>query len=137
LIQYDRKQEKWLNNCSLLSTFDFLLKNMLTVSLHKIKLTAPIGLYPQEYILGNSFEVDVDVSLPDAQPWPFADYTKIHEVVMATFSQPGQLLETFVYNIHSSLKVEFSFAGKIKVSVRKMNPPISGEVAYSQVSYEK
>lgn len=109
---------------------------MLTVSLHKIKIIAPHGLYPEEHILGNTFEIDVDISLPDVQPWPFADYTIIQSTVADIFQLPGQLLETFVSNIYLALKAQFPFALKIKVTVRKLNPPMAGEAAYSQVSYE-
>ena len=109
---------------------------MLTVSLHGIKIHAPIGLYPEEKITGNDFEIDVDVWLPDAQPWPFADYTLIHKTVAEIFQQPAELLETVVFNIHSSIKAGIPFAEKIKVTVRKLNPPMKGNVAYSQVCYE-
>jgi dihydroneopterin aldolase len=110
---------------------------MLTVSLHGIKLLAPHGLYPQEHILGNSFEVDVDVALPDAQPWPYADYTLIQKTVAEVFNSKGQLLETFVYNIHGAIKERFPESLKVKVAVRKLNPPMPGTIAYAQVCYEK
>jgi dihydroneopterin aldolase len=110
---------------------------MLTVSLHGIKLFAPHGLYPQEHILGNAFEVDVDIWLPDAQPWPYADYTIIRQTVSDIFLQQGQLLETFVYNIHTALKQTFEASEKVRVAVRKLHPPMPGEVAYAQVCYEK
>lgn len=111
---------------------------MLTVSLHGIRLHAPHGLYPQEHILGNVFEVDVDVYLPvhNGQQWPFVDYTLIHGVVTHVFEQPGQLLETFVQNIYNALRLNVPDAEKIKVVVRKMQPPLQGDVKYSQVSYE-
>ena len=109
---------------------------MLTVSLHGIKIHAPHGLYPEEHILGNSFEVDVDIWLPDAQPWPFADYTLIRKIVANTFEQPGQLLETFVANIHTRLLEKFPIAEKIRVVVRKLHPPMPGDVSYAQVVYE-
>ncbi len=108
---------------------------MLTVSLHGIKIHAPHGLYPEEHILGNAFEIDVDLWLPDAQPWPFADYVLIQKVVADIFNQPGQLLETFTYNIHTALKETFPVAEKIKVCVRKLNPPMPGEVKFAQVCY--
>ena len=109
---------------------------MLTVSLYGIKIHAPHGLYPEEHILGNAFEVDVDVWLPDAQPWPFADYTIIRQTVADIFQQPGQLLEKFTYNIHTALKEVFPVAEKIKVCVRKLHPPMPGEVTFAQVCYE-
>ena len=109
---------------------------MLTVSLHGIKVIAPHGLYPEEHILGNTFEIDVDIFLPDKQPWPFADYTIIQKTAIDVFNMPRQLLETFVMNIHNSLKEKFPVAEKIKVAVKKLHPPMSGDVAYAQVVYE-
>jgi dihydroneopterin aldolase len=109
---------------------------MLTVSLHGIQIIAPHGLYPEEHVLGNTFEVDVDIELLDVQPWPFADYTLVRAIVSNVFNEPGQLLETFVYNIHNQLKAEFPKAIKIKVAVRKLNPPMPGSVKYAQVCYE-
>ncbi len=109
---------------------------MLTVSLHGIKIHAPIGLYPEEKIIGNNFETDVDLWLPDTQPWPFADYTLVQKVVNNAFRQPVELLEQLVLSIHSSIKEKIPFAEKIKVCVRKLNPPMEAEMAYSQVCYE-
>lgn len=99
-------------------------------------MTAPHGLYPQEHVLGNAFEVDVDVFLPDAQPWPYADYTLIHEAVTEIFHREGQLLETFVHNIHTQMKTTFPEATKVRVAVRKLNPPMQGETRFAQVCYE-
>ncbi len=111
---------------------------MLTVSLHGIKLHAPHGLYPQEHILGNNFEVDVDVHIPvpGSEQWPFVDYTVINGIVNNVFQQPGQLLETFVHNIYTALRNTTPNGSKIRVAVRKMNPPMQGDVSYSQVTYE-
>lgn len=111
---------------------------MLTVSLHGIKTHAPHGLYPQENILGNEFEIDVDIYLPvtHAEPWPYVDYTLIQGIVLHVFEQQGQLLETFVQNIHASLKMNVPTAEKIKVAVRKLHPPMKGHVQYAQVCYE-
>jgi dihydroneopterin aldolase len=110
---------------------------MLTVSLHGILLHAPVGLYPEEKISGNDFEIDVDIWLPATQPWPFADYTFIRGIVADVFSKPGDLIETCVAETHQRLKAEFPVAGKIKVCVKKLRPPMPGQVAYSMVCYEK
>lgn len=112
--------------------------SMLTVSLHGIRLHAPHGLYPQEHVLGNEFEVDADVWVPsETTPWPFVDYTAIFAVVNEVFLREGQLLETFTLNIHTALKEVFPIAEKIRVVVRKMHPPLQGSVKYSQVAYER
>ena len=96
----------------------------------------PHGLYPQEEVLGNHFEVDVDITLPGAQPWPYVDYTLVHKVATGIFRQREQLLETIVYNMHTALKTLVPAALTIKVAVRKMRPPMNGETAYAQVCYE-
>ena len=110
---------------------------MLTVSLHGIQLHAPHGLYPQEHVLGNDFEVDVDVFMQvKDKTWPFVDYTMLHSIVKEVFLREGQLLETFVQNIHSSLKENITLAEKVRVAVRKLHPPLEGSVRYSQVCFE-
>lgn len=111
---------------------------MLTVSLHGIKLHAPIGMYAQEQVLGNDFEVDVDVwvDVGVGQPWPFVDYVLIREVVEQNFSQPEQLLETVVQKIYGTLKTRIASAARIRVAVRKYHPPMPGEVNYAQVCFE-
>jgi len=109
---------------------------MLTVSLHGIRLREPYGLYPEEQVVQNEFEIDVDISMPDTHPWPFVDYVLINTVVRSVFSQPAQLLENFVYNIHTALKLNLPAAEKIKVAVRKLHPPMEGDVKFAQVCYE-
>jgi len=111
---------------------------MLTVSLHGIALHAPHGLYPQELVLGNDFEIDVDIWMPTTNdtPWPFVDYTLIQNIVTHVFAQPGQLLETFVQNIHTAIKLNVPDALNARVAVRKLHPPMAGEVKYAQVCYE-
>ncbi|MBA3828246.1 MAG: dihydroneopterin aldolase [Taibaiella sp.] len=110
---------------------------MLTVSLHGIRIHAPHGMYPQENLLGNEFDTDVDVwvATTDA-PWPFIDYTVINSIVSKAFSKKGQLLEAFVKDIHTALKLQVPAAEKIRVSVRKLRPPMGSDVRYAQVTYE-
>lgn len=111
---------------------------MLTVSLHGIRISAPYGLYAEEPVLGNDFEVDLDVSfaISENEQWPFADYTKLNEIARNSFNQQGQLLEALVKEIHSIIKSTFPNAAKAKVAVRKLHPPMPGDVHYSQVCYE-
>lgn len=111
---------------------------MLTISLHGIKLHAKVGLYAEEKIKGNDFEIDVDVFVPagNTSSFPFVDYTVIHAEVKSAFEEEGELLETFVRSIHARLKSKFFEAEKIRVAIRKLNPPLGGDVRYSQVCYE-
>jgi dihydroneopterin aldolase len=111
---------------------------MLTVSIHGIQLHAYVGLYPEEKVTGNNFEIDVDVLVrtEEADAFPFIDYSVIHQIVSEIFRQPGDLLESYVKEIHTSLREAFPEAEKIKVAVRKLQPPLGGDVRYAQVCYE-
>jgi 7,8-dihydroneopterin aldolase/epimerase/oxygenase len=111
---------------------------MLTVSLHGINLHAKIGLYPEEKIKGNDFVVDVDVtvSVSPEEPLPFLDYVIIQALVGEAFQQQGELLETLVRDIHQLLRKEFPMAQKIRVSIKKLNPPMEGRVDYAMVCLE-
>jgi dihydroneopterin aldolase len=111
---------------------------MLTVSLHKIRIHGKHGLYPEEAILGNWFEVDVDIDAPvDAgTEWPFIDYTAVNKTVHDIFIRPTQLLETLVRRIHEALKKISPQGAVITVAIRKMHPPMPGDVGYAQVRFE-
>jgi 7,8-dihydroneopterin aldolase/epimerase/oxygenase len=111
---------------------------MLSISLHGIKLHAPIGLYPQERVVGNYFEIDVDIYMPanNENKWPFIDYSMVYDVVQEIFQQQERLLETVVHKVYTALKEKVPAAEKIKVAVRKLHPPLNGDVHYAQVAYE-
>jgi dihydroneopterin aldolase len=111
---------------------------MLTVSIHGIKIHAYIGLYPEEKETGNNFEIDVDVftNANEDQAFPFIDYSILYNRVSEIFRRPGDLIESYVKEIHTSLKETFPEAERIKVAVRKLLPPLGGDVHYAQVCYE-
>lgn len=111
---------------------------MLTVSLHNISISAKRGLYAEEHKITNDFEVDVDVYVPahSTDSLPFVDYTILREIVAQAFDEPYELLEHFIRDIHTSLKLKFPEAEKVKVVIRKMHPPMPGRVGYSQVAFE-
>ncbi|MES2479824.1 MAG: dihydroneopterin aldolase [Bacteroidota bacterium] len=110
---------------------------MFTVSLHQIKIFAPIGLYPQEKILGNRFEVDLDVDVKDYTEHHFVDYTILNDCIHLVFEAQEEVLELLAIKIYKAVKDRFSFVQRIKITVRKYNPPMRGDVGYSQVIFEK
>ena len=111
---------------------------MLTVSLHNIRIHGKHGLYPEEAVLGNWFEIDVDINAGVAEgvEWPFIDYTLVNTTVHDIFIKPTQLLETLVRRIHEALKAVAPKGSVIAVAIRKMHPPMPGDVGYAQVRYE-
>jgi dihydroneopterin aldolase len=111
---------------------------MLIVSLHGIRIHAGHGLYPQEQILGNSFEVDVDIKMAASagEQWPFVDYTEVRRLVAGVLSHTEQLLETLLRQIYEALRRLVPDALQIRVCLKKMHPPMAGAVQYAMVCFE-
>lgn len=112
---------------------------MLTVSLHSIRIHGPHGLYPEEAVTGNDFEVDVDVRLPATinDEWPLIDYTRINEIVRLVIEgERVPLLEMLVRDIWLRLRKEWPQLSHIKVCIRKLHPPMKGNIKAAQVCFE-
>ncbi|KAA5532102.1 dihydroneopterin aldolase [Taibaiella lutea] len=109
---------------------------MLTVSLSGVKFKAPIGLYPQEAFTQNDIEINISVSMPAIiEELPLIDYTILHQFAMEAVQEPTALLETIVQRIVH--KIEYVYPGsKMTVAVRKLHPPMQGQVDYSEVRWE-
>lgn len=112
---------------------------MLTVSLDTICIRGPHGLYPEEAINGNDFEIDVRLSLPITidQDWPLLDYSRVNEIVRSVLTgETVPLLEMLVRDIYTRIRLEWPDLSLIRVCVRKMHPPMPGKVNFAQVCFE-
>lgn len=109
---------------------------MLTVSLAGVRFHAPVGLYPQEAFLLNEIEINISVSqAADIDELPLIDYTTLHSIAANAVREPAALLETIVQRIVRKIEVQYP-GNKMKVAVRKLNPPMQGQVDYSEVQWE-
>jgi dihydroneopterin aldolase len=97
---------------------------MLTVSLHGIRVVAPIGMYAIEKTEPNTFETDVDVWVraEAGSAWPFIDYAIISGIVADAFTPDKETLEELVQQIHAAIKNAFADADKVRVCIRKLHP---------------
>lgn len=112
---------------------------MLTVSLNTIKIRGPHGLYPEEAIHGNDFEIDIVLQIPVGikDEWAWVDYSRVNEIVREVMlGETVPLLETLVRDIYTRIKDEWPHLAKVQVCVRKLNPPMPGTVNYAQVCFE-
>lgn len=110
---------------------------MLRVSLHKIALSACYGLYASEQEIPNQFEVDVDVFFETENP-PFLDYVEIYELAGTAFSEnkQAQTLENAARLIQERVRLLAGTAARVRVAVRKLQPPVHGRVAYAEICLE-
>ena len=111
---------------------------MIKVALHKVKFFAYHGFYPEEQILGNHFLVDAEVefnseNIGDDEISNTVNYEKLYSILAEEMKQPRKLLETLVQEMIVKIRSEFPFVETIKVGLKKLNPPLPGEVKYSLV----
>lgn len=118
---------------------------MIKVALQGIQFFAYHGFYPEEQILGSHFIVDVSVEFPqqhhyvDDEIAHTINYEQLNEFVTIEMKHTRKLLETVVEGIMDRVKEAYHFAGIIKVSITKLNPPLPGNVASSfvEITYHK
>lgn len=101
------------------------------------------GCLSEETLIGGFFEVDVDL-------WcnfkPSADtdnlhltinYVDVNRIVEEEMALPSKLIETVAYRITKRLKETFDILTKTRVEIRKINPPLEGDVDYVAVIVEE
>ena len=100
------------------------------------------GVFEQEKIIGNIFEVDLCfiLSLQKAAETDdiseTIDYAKARSMVEEIMkSNPMNLIETISLKIGEKLSTEFDI-DSLEVKVRKLNPPMEGETEYSEVTMQ-
>jgi len=118
---------------------------MVKVALQGVQFFAYHGYYPEERIKGNNFIVDAEVEFLQQQHFDTdeiahtVNYEQLYAIVARHMQTPRKLLETVVQSIIDDLKAEYPFAQTIRVGLKKLNPPLPGNVACSfiQITYHK
>ena len=112
---------------------------MITISLHGAEFFAFHGFYPEEQKLGCKFIVDVDVSFTPPgdikadKIGNTVDYEQVYGIVEQQMKKTAKLIETVAQGIADNVKEQFSFADNIRVSIKKLNPPLKGKVECSNI----
>ena len=113
-----------------------------TVALRDVKFKAFHGFYPEEQLIGSHFLVDVEVTfLPNDDTENLSvtvNYEDINTIVSSAMRKTQKLLETVIRNIIDQLISKYPFIETATVGIKKMNPPMPGEVGSSfvQLSYK-
>ena len=114
------------------------------IRLNSIKIFAHHGVYDEEINNGNNFEIDIEIELPDSfgattdALVDVLDYTKLYQrVVSISENHRYNLLEAFSCDICIKILETFSVVQYVGVKLRKMNPPMGGEVMSVEVEFKK
>ncbi len=110
---------------------------MFTISLHNIRLSAPIGLYVQEKILQNQFEVDIDLRVAHYEASHLIDYSVVASLAKEVFLQKIEILEALALELYQQIISAFPSVQQVQIKIRKLNPPIGLNTAYAQVCLVK
>lgn len=113
-----------------------------TVALKDVKCFALHGYYPEEQLTGIYFMVDAVVEFI-----PFGDtenlqhtvnYEVINTIILEEMARTQKMLETVIKNIIDRMLDAYPFVLKATVGIRKLNPPMPGEIGHSfvQLSYK-
>ena len=114
-----------------------------TVALRDVKCYAYHGYYPEEQLTGIYFMVDVSVTfLPGGDTENLqrtVNYEVLNEIILEEMNQPRKMLETVVKGILDKTLDKYAFLQTADVSIKKLNPPMPGQIGHSFVSlsYQK
>ena len=114
---------------------------MLSIHLHNIILFAHHGIYEEEKLLGNQFELNITIrhspeKIPVKHLSDSIDYVSVYELVKKRMAIATPLLETVVTEIAVEILQRFALAEQVSISIRKMYPPITGMIGSVGISFE-
>lgn len=109
------------------------------VALNDVRFFAYHGFYPEEQKIGSVFYVDIETYFhPDRETGDnlvnTVNYERLFAIADAAMAQTSKLIETVAERILQELIHEFPYLEEISVRIRKMNPPLAGEVGASVVN---
>lgn len=115
---------------------------MFTIHLHNLRFFAQHGMYREEKLLGNEFEVNASVTIAAEEKIGHIaqtiNYVIIYEMIKKRMAIPTPLLETLAQELVEEIYQHDKRIGSISISIRKLNPPIenfSGSVGISLVKH--
>lgn len=108
------------------------------VALQGIRFFAYHGFYPQEQILGCSFLVDIDTETEvfgsgNDDINHTVNYERLFKIAKDEMEVPRKLIETVAHGILDRIRHEFLVVKTIRISIRKMHPPLAGQVENSLI----
>jgi dihydroneopterin aldolase len=114
---------------------------LLTIHLHNLLFHAYHGLYAEEKLLGNDFEVNISIKhLPVKEKIisleQTINYVAVHHLVKERMKMPTPLLETLAQEICESILEKFTLAEEVFFSIKKLNPPIINFQGSVGISFE-
>jgi dihydroneopterin aldolase len=111
-----------------------------TVALKDVKCFAYHGYYAEEQILGTHFLVSIEVKFkPEGDTEDLqhtVNYELLNDIILLEMKHTQKLLETVVRRMLDQVVAAFPFLHYAVVGIKKLHPPMSGEIHHSFVQLE-
>jgi 7,8-dihydroneopterin aldolase/epimerase/oxygenase len=111
-----------------------------TITIKALKFHGKHGYHARERAEGNHFEVDLTAkgyfkdSIKQDDLAKTFDYQKAEQIAGEVFLGPSErLIETLCHNIGQRIFEQMPHIQSLKVSVRKMNPPVETPAKYAEI----
>ncbi len=114
---------------------------MFTIQLHNLRFFSFHGVFEEERILGNEYEVNASVTFNENETvtelHQTIDYVKIYTIIKDRMNIPIPLLETMAQDLAQQVYDADNRITSIDIHVKKVYPPIPGIQGSVGVSYKK
>ena len=114
---------------------------MVTIQLKNLLFFSHHGIHEEEKVLGNTFEINVDISFNETDRIDSLEqtinYASVYDIIRQRMTIPTELLETLTQDIAHQIHVFDSRIISIMVSVEKKKPPIPGMEGSVGVTFSK
>jgi dihydroneopterin aldolase len=118
------------------------MSNTIAVELNGLHFFSEHGMYSEEMKVGNEFEVDVCITIkapkkPITAIAQTINYAEVHRIIKEEMNVRRVLLETWVMQVADKLYEQFPNMRTIKISIKKLNPPIANSIGSAAVTIKK
>ncbi len=114
---------------------------MITIHLHSMIFHSFHGMFKEEKVLGNDFEVSMDVTIdaPDmiTRLHQSVDYVALHAIIREVMDESTPFLETVVQVLATRVGLFDKKIKSVTVTVKKLNPPIANFQGTVGITYSK
>jgi 7,8-dihydroneopterin aldolase/epimerase/oxygenase len=113
---------------------------MLTIHLHNLLFHAYHGLYMEEQILGNDFEVNADIEVTTGEQitgiHQTVNYITVYSVIRQRMQLPSPLLETVAQELTEAIHAIDERIKSVSITIKKSAPPLENFQGIVGVSYK-
>ena len=113
-----------------------------TVEINGLRLFARHGVYEEERVNGNTFELTIHLEYPmekgltDDDLAGTLNYAEVADVARRVMDEPSQLLEHVAWRLHNALTERFPLIKGGMIRLTKLNPPIPADMDGAAVRIE-